>query len=102
MTATRNGWLDYLNGDPRPGNALIKKDNPEMSDALIKQAIAKMKAFGIVMSGDATTLGLGTMTDAKWKTFFDTMTAVGLYPKTLPYKNAYDLRFIRGVPQNFQ
>ena len=102
VTATRNGWLDYLNGDPRPGNALIKKDNPEMSDALIKQAVAKMKAFGIVMSGDAETLGLGAMTDAKWKTFFDTMTAVGLYPKTLPYKNAYDLRFIRGVPQNFQ
>ena len=93
---------DYLNGDPRPANALIKRDNPDMSDAIIAQAIAKMKAYGIVMSGDATTLGLGTMTDAKWKTFFDTMTAVGLYPKTLPYKNAYDLRFIRGVPQNFQ
>jgi NitT/TauT family transport system substrate-binding protein len=102
VTATRNGWLDYLNGDPRPGNALIRHDNPEMSDALIKQAIAKMKAFGIVLSGDAATLGLGAMTDAKWKTFFDTMTAVGLYPRTLPYKNAYDLRFVHGVPQNFQ
>jgi len=102
VTATRNGWLDYLNGDPRPANALIRKDNPEMSDALIKQAIAKMKAYGIVLSGDAATLGLGAMTDAKWKTFFDTMTAVGLYPKTLPYKNAYDLRFMHGVPQNFQ
>jgi len=102
VTATRNGWLDYLNGDPRPANALIRKDNPEMSDALIKQAIAKMKAYGIVLSGDAATLGLGAMTDAKWKTFFDTMTAVGLYPKTLPYKSAYDLRFMHGVPQNFQ
>ena len=55
-----------------------------------------------MLSGDAATLGLGAMTDAKWKTFFDTMTADGLYPKTLPYKNAYDLRFVHGVPQNFQ
>src|SRR5690242_20633466 len=102
VTATRNGWLDYLNGDPRPANALIKRENPEMTDALIKQAIAKLKAYGIVMSGDASTLGLGVMTDARWKLFFDTMSADGLYPKTLPYKNAYDLRFVHALPQNFQ
>lgn len=102
VTATQAGWLHYLNGDPRPGNALIKRDNPEMSDDLIKQAIAKLKAYGIVLSGDAATFGLGAMTDAKWKLFFDTMVADGLYPKTLPYKNAYDLRFVHGMPQNFQ
>ena len=102
VTATQAGWLKYLNGDPRPGNALIKRANPEMNDALIKQAIAKLKAYGIVLSGDAITFGLGSMTDAKWKLFFDTMTADGLYPKTLPYKQAYDLRFVRGMPQNFQ
>jgi NitT/TauT family transport system substrate-binding protein len=102
VTATRNGWLDYMNGDPRPANALIKRDNPEMTDALIKQAIAKLKAYGIVMSGDASTLGLGVMTDARWKLFFDTMSADGLYPRTLAYKNAYDLRFVHALPQNFQ
>jgi NitT/TauT family transport system substrate-binding protein len=102
VTATRNGWLDYLNGDPRPANTLIKRDNPEMTDALIKQAIAKLKAYGIVTSGDAAALGLGVMTDARWKLFFDTMAADGLYPKTLQYKNAYDLRFVHALPQNFQ
>jgi hypothetical protein len=30
------------------------------------------------------------------------MSADGLYPKTLPYKNAYDLRFVHALPQNFQ
>jgi len=102
VTATQAGWLHYLNGDPRPANALIKRDNPEMGDDLIKQAIAKMKAYGIVLSGDAVTFGLGTMTDAKWKLFFDTMAADGLYPKSLPYKQAYELRFVRGMPQNFR
>jgi NitT/TauT family transport system substrate-binding protein len=46
------------------------------------------------MSGDATTLGLGSMTDERWKTFFDTMSAEGLYPASLDYKKAYDLRFV--------
>ncbi len=102
VNATQRGWLDYLNGNPAPANALIKRDNPEESDALIKQAIAKLKAYGIAISGDATTLGLGTMTDAKWKEFFDTMVKDGLYDKSLPYREAYDLRFVRAMPMNFQ
>jgi NitT/TauT family transport system substrate-binding protein len=39
-------------------------------------------------------MGIGAMTDARWKTFFDTMAAEGLYAKSLPYRNAYDLRFV--------
>src|SRR5258707_470184 len=35
VTATQTGWLRYLNGNPAPANALIKRANPEMSDALI-------------------------------------------------------------------
>ena len=34
VTASIEGWYSYLDGDPAPGNALIKKDNPEESDAL--------------------------------------------------------------------
>src|SRR6185437_13811060 len=40
VDATPRGWLDYLNGDPAPANALILRSNPEESEALIKQAIA--------------------------------------------------------------
>ena len=102
VNASAVGWMSYLYGNNAAANARIKRDNPEMSDALIKQAIAKLKAYGIVLSGDAKTFGLGTMTDAKWKQFFDTMTAVGLYPKTLAYKQAYDLRFVHAMPVNFE
>ncbi len=102
VTATQAGWLHYLNGNAAAANALIKRDNPEMSDALIKQAIAKLKAYGIAISGDAETLGLGTMTDARWKLFFDTMVKDKLYDAKLDYRAAYDLRFVRGMPMNFQ
>src|ERR1700676_4235780 len=39
VDASIEGLSDYLYGDPSPGNALIKKDNPEMTDDLIAQAI---------------------------------------------------------------
>jgi NitT/TauT family transport system substrate-binding protein len=94
VNATIESWADYLYGDSSPGNALIKKDNPEMMDDLIVQAIEKMKSYGIAVSGEATSLGLGTMSDERWKTFFDTMSSEGLYDAHLDYKKAYDLEFI--------
>jgi NitT/TauT family transport system substrate-binding protein len=90
VDATKQGWTDYLYANPAPANALIKRDNPEMTDALIAQAIAKMKSYSIV----APKGRIGEMTDAQWKSFFDTMVSEGLYPKTLDYKKAYTLKFM--------
>ena len=94
VDATIEGWMHYLYGDPSLGNALIKQDNPEMADDLIAQAIDKMKSYGVALSGDAETSGLGAMTDARWKEFFDTMSSEGLYTDTLPYRDAYTVQFV--------
>ena len=94
VDATIEGWSDYLYGDPSPGNALIKKDNPEMTGDLIGQAIDKMREYGIALSGDAETLGIGTMTDARWQSFFAAMSDEGVFPRDLNYRDAYTLRFI--------
>jgi NitT/TauT family transport system substrate-binding protein len=88
------GWYSYLNGDPGPGNALIKKDNPEMTDELIGYGVAKIKEYGIVDSGDSKTTGIGAMTEARWKEFFTTMVAAGLYPADLDYRKAFTLQFV--------
>ena len=103
VDASIEGWMHYLYGDPSAGNALIKKDNPEMTDDLIAQAIDKMKSYGIAFSGDAERLGLGAMTDARWQEFFDVMSAQGIYPKDLPYRSAYTLAFVdKGYALNSQ
>ncbi len=94
VEATIAGWDSYLNGDPAPANALIKKDNPDMSDELLTYGRAKMKDYGIVISGDAVSGGIGNMNDARWKAFFDLMAADGLYPKDMDYKQAYTLQFV--------
>ncbi len=100
--ASRDGWYDYLNGNAAPANALIKRDNPDMTDAIIAQAIDKMKRYGLVAGGDATAFGVGGMTDAHWRNFYQTMQSVGLYPKSLDVTKAYDLRFMRRALQNYR
>jgi len=102
FNATKDGWYDYLNRDPGPGNRLIRRDNPDMTDAIIAQSIAKMKQYQLVSGGDAPAYGVGAMTDKRWKEFYDTMSAQGLYPKGMDYTKAYDLRFQRHTLQNFQ
>jgi NitT/TauT family transport system substrate-binding protein len=94
VDASIEGWHDYLYGDPAPANALIKRDNPEMTDALLAYGIAKIKQYGIVDSGDAKKYGIGAMTDARWRDFFETMAGAGVYPKNMDYKKAYTLQFV--------
>lgn len=93
VDASAAGWASYLDGDPTPGNAQIKRDNPEMTDALLAYAIGAMKDHGIVISGDALTHGIGTMTEARWHNFFTTMAQAGVYPTDLNWRRAFTLAF---------
>ncbi len=98
VDATIKGWYSYLYGDPAPGNTLILADNPEMRDDVLAQAIAKLRAYGVADSGDALTDGIGAMSEARWKTFFDVMAANGVYEPGLDWKQAFTLQFVnKGV-----
>ncbi len=88
------GWYNYLYGDNAPANTLIKSQNPEMTDALLAYSVAKMKEYGIVDSGDALTLGVGAMTDARMKDFFDKMVRAGVVKAGLDYRKSYTLQFV--------
>jgi NitT/TauT family transport system substrate-binding protein len=94
VDASIEGWYSYLYGDPAPANALIKRDNQEMTDALLAYGIAKIKEYGIVDSGDAKKDGIGAMTEARWPAFFDTMAGAGVYPQDLDYRKAFTLQFV--------
>jgi len=98
VEASAIGWYHYLYGDNANANAAIKKDNPDMSDEQIAYSIAKLKEYGIVDSGDAAKLGIGAMTDARMKDFFDQMAKAGVVKPDLDYKRAYTLQFVdKGV-----
>jgi NitT/TauT family transport system substrate-binding protein len=96
VLASAEGWKRYL-ADPRPGNRLIKQDNPQMEDDLIAFGVRRMKEFGIVTGGDAATQGIMTMTDARWKRTFDFMVAAGLVKPGIDYRRAYTLDLVRDI-----
>jgi NitT/TauT family transport system substrate-binding protein len=98
VDASAIGWYHYLYGDNAKANAAIKKDNPDISDEQIAFSFAKMKEYGLVDSGDALKLGIGAMTDARMKDFFDQMVKAGVVDASVDYKKSYTLKFVdKGV-----
>ncbi len=94
VNASIEGWISYMTGDPSPGNELIKKDNPDMTDEKIAYAIKVMNEYGIIDSGDSKKLGIGAMTDERWERFYKINVETGVYPADLNFKKAYTLQFI--------
>ena len=94
VDASIEGWYAYLYGDPSAANAMIKHDNPEMTDALIAYGRDSLKSHGILDSGDAASMGIGAMTAARWAAFYTATAGEGLYPKGLDVTQAYTLKFV--------
>ncbi|MCU0889840.1 MAG: ABC transporter substrate-binding protein [Rubritepida sp.] len=95
VNATIEGWSQYMRRQDIEGaNRLIIRDNPEMTQERIDYAIRVMNEQGIVMSGDAQTMGIGAMTDARWERFYNGMRDAGIYPAGMDFRRAYDLRFV--------
>ena len=97
------GWYNYIYHDNAAANALIKKQNPEMTDDLLAYSVAKMKQYGIVDSGDSLKLGIGAMTDARMQDFFDKMVAAGVVKSGLDWHKAFTTQFVnKGVGLNLR
>jgi NitT/TauT family transport system substrate-binding protein len=93
VNATVEGWYAYLNGDPSKAFDAIQKANPEMKLENLQHSRQALKDNGLIDSGDAKTLGIGAMTDERWKGLFDDMVKAGMYTADVNYKAIYDLSF---------
>ncbi len=96
IQASAQGWKSYL-ANPAPGNALIKRENPQMEDDLLAFGVRTMKQYRIVTGSDAATLGIMTMTDQRWRQTFDFMLQAGVVNSALDYRRAYTLELVREV-----
>ena len=88
------GWYAYLYGDASSANQLIMKQNPDMTADRIAYATSRMRDFGIADSGDTLSLGIGAMTEARVKGFFDMMVRVGIAKPATDWRQAFDARFV--------
>ena len=96
VKASLEGWSDYLK-NPAPANALIKADNPKMRDDQIEYALATLKRIKAVDGGDAATLGIGMMTEARWKQTYDFLVAGGLLKPEVDWKAGFTDRFVKDL-----
>jgi NitT/TauT family transport system substrate-binding protein len=97
VRGSAEGWKSYL-ADPAPGNALIKKDNPNMTDDQLAYSVAKLKETGMVLGGDAAKLGVGTMTEARLKASYDFLVGAKLLdPAKVDLATAFPTTFVKDL-----
>lgn len=96
VKASMEGWKSYLE-NPAPGNALIKKDNPNMQDDQLAWGVDKLKEYRMINGGDAATQGIGTMSDARWQKTRDFMVSTGLLKADADWKKAYTTQFVKDL-----
>ena len=96
VRASAEGWKSYL-ANPAPGNALIRKDNPQMSEELLAYSVRKMREHAIVEGGEAKREGLLSMTDARWRATIDFLKLTRLAKPNVDYTKAWSLAVVRNV-----
>ena len=96
VRCSMEGWADYFK-NPAPANKLIQIDNPKEPDEQIAFAIQKMKEMHVLDRGEAAKMGIGTMTDARWKATRDFLVKADLLKPTVDYKKAFTTRFTEGL-----
>ena len=96
VRASVEGWKSYIS-DPAPGNALIRKDNTNMTEEQLAYAVAKLKEYRLLTGGDAARLGIGIMTDERWKKTCDYMLSQSLLKPEVDCRQAYTLQFVRDL-----
>lgn len=97
VRGSAEGWKSYL-ADPAPGNALIKKDNPNMTDDQLAYSVAKLKETGMVLGGDAAKLGVGVMTETRLKASLDFLAGAKLLdPSKVDLATAFPTTFVKDL-----
>ena len=96
VQASAEGWKSYL-ANPAPGNALIKKDNPQMGDDLLAYGVRKMREYGIVAGGGAASDGLLSMSEARWQSTVDFIKGAGISRPSTDYTKAWSLEIVNQV-----
>ena len=94
VNASMEGWRDYIQ-NPEPGNALIKADNPKMTDGQIAFGVEKLKELKVLDGGG--TIPIGTMTEARWEATAKFLMSLGLVKPEVDWRKAFTLEFTKNL-----
>ena len=90
ISASRQGWEDFLTNDPQPAFDLIQELNPDMPSDKLAYAHGKMIEYNIVTGGGEK---IGSMSANRWKEFYEMSLELGIYDSEFDHEKAYTLEF---------
>jgi NitT/TauT family transport system substrate-binding protein len=95
IDASKIGWKNYLHGNASKTNELIKKENPDITDAKIKYSMNKLKEYGIVETNDTQKYGIGYFSSEKIRKFYKQMLKYDVVKELDDINEIYTEEFIQ-------
>ncbi|MBE3556800.1 MAG: ABC transporter substrate-binding protein [Firmicutes bacterium] len=91
VEASIKGWNSYLE-QPDDTNAYMKTQNKDLDMNAMKYGWQAEKP--LIMGGDASSGGVGTMTEARWQELYNQLKDLGLLKTSFDFHQAYTTEFL--------
>jgi NitT/TauT family transport system substrate-binding protein len=96
VAASMEGWKSFI-ADPAPAIALIRRDNPNMTDDTIAFAIKRMKELDVFWAGPAKAEGLGSMREERFKATYDMLVQNQLLDPKVDWRKSFTTQFVKDL-----
>jgi len=98
VRASVRGWVDYLQGDPSPGNALIALKRSDLTPEFIAYSIKAMNDYRLVSGDPAKGEYAGQLTAARLQKQIDLLQEIGVLDKPVTVDDVATFEFIPKQP----
>lgn len=94
VRASIRGWVDYLTGDPAPGNALIAAKREDLTPEFMAYSIKAMNDYKLVAGDPAKGEFTGQLTAERLQKQIDLLQEVGVLDKPVKVEDVATFEFI--------
>jgi NitT/TauT family transport system substrate-binding protein len=98
VRASIRGWVDYLSGDPAPGNALITVRRSDLPPDFMAYSIKAMNEYKLVTGDPAKGEAAGQLTAARLQKQINLLQEVGVLDKPVAVGDVATFEFIPKPP----
>lgn len=94
VRASVRGWVDYLTGDPAPGNALIRARRSDLPEEFLAYSIKAMNEYRLVSGDPAKGEFTGQLTAARLQKQIALLREIGVLDKPVTVEEVATFAFI--------
>jgi NitT/TauT family transport system substrate-binding protein len=94
IAASVEGWASYIDEDPAPAHALIRRANRALTPELLDQARTALRDKAIVAGADPASTPVGTMAAHRWRSFYESTVEAGIFPAGLDWQQAFTTDYL--------